>query len=407
MKERTRWYRFSIAVVCLLGLALLFAGGVAHAKKPVKPPPDPDPVVEGWLYFVDSDMGNTLWRMDADGSGEVEQVVSLPDSPALGGYTDYCISNAAYGNNDYAADYWVFYFKQIEDNYYLDGTPRIEIFAARVDGTDEIQLTDDADFQFAPQQRVAISPDDSQLAFNGIHSFTTDSGGFDMPDEAGIHAIELTWTVGKPLAGTGRTMLSTIEWWLSYQDWTDENGDARTYHFAAPLRDLDWSGDGSQLVAGRVSVEGDDVDLRVITPDWENATATDPGDFTEVALTYLVSGEPQPFYGAFPRWSPTTDQILFAEDPTGYLGISVITPEGETDYEVLVAPVVGRKVTTSTGLYSAWSPDGGQFAYLAASVTRNSSSSTVSIYDMDTGAIHDTEAAPPGYALVGWRPALP
>ena len=52
--------------------------------------------------------------------------------------------------------------------------------------------------------------------------------------------------------------------------------------------------------------------------------------------------------------------------------------------------------------------DGAQFAYLATTTKRNSSSSTVAIYDMDTGAIHDTQAAaPPLGWLVAWRPALP
>ena len=158
---------------------------------------------------------------------------------------------------------------------------------------------------------------------------------------------------------------------------------------------------------------GNGIEVRIITPDWENATATDPGDFTDVALLHLVWDETEgsmvlvPF-GAFPRWSPTTDQILFSENPNdGPIGISVITPDGEADYEPLIAPTVTRNTTTSTGQYSAWSPDGTQFAYTAVTTKRNSSASTVSIYDIDTGGVQDTDAAPPGYVIVAWRPELP
>ena len=89
--------------------------------------------------------------------------------------------------------------------------------------------------------------------------------------------------------------------------------------------------------------------------------------------------------------------------------VALVTPfsDGEVDYEVLVAPTSSRKLSTSPGAYVAWSPDGTQFAYTLIATTRQGSSSSIAIYDLATGDTHDTEAAPPGGILLGWRPALP
>jgi dipeptidyl aminopeptidase/acylaminoacyl peptidase len=286
-----------------LGIVLALVIGVASAKKPPKPPPDP--VDSGLIYF--RNIGTTFYSMEPDGSnkttltGPIGTTASLHDGQRW--YIEY-----VWNSVDKVDEFW----------------------AVRQDGEERFQLHFDSpdvypskgwNLKWATHNGVA----DGKVSFLGINA--------DAPEESGLQVIYVDWA----------TKGSTPEDSLIPIGPCEYNSTTQKYQFWV---DYCWSPAGTSVVYNNeLDTQGL---LRIDEADEWSATeihadgGSDPQwspDGTQIA--FVINNHPAPI-SAYDLWK--TD-------------IEVVAPDGSGN-EILVAH------TGKTGAdRPLWSPSGSHLVY--------------------------------------------
>jgi Tol biopolymer transport system component len=285
-RTATTWYRRATTAVLVLAGVVVLAGTIPAAAQDTAP--------NGKIAFSSSaDGDHDIYTMNPDGS----ELVNLTD--AFGDATD--------DDPNWSPDGSKIAFASGraggEDHLFANN-----IFVMNADGSDQIQLTFEADHQFSVQP--SWSPDGAQLAFTSDREgdweiFTMDADGSDQTNITGPNQS------------------------LSYDD-----------------KNPDWSPDGT-----RVIFEG------VREGAWEILTA-DPDGTNEVNLT---AEDDPPFanINGYASYRPDGSKIVFMRqinDGSDDWDIWVMDPDG-TAKENLVPDDEFQDVAPS------WSPDGNQIVF--------------------------------------------
>ena len=297
-----------VAVGLMILTALLLGTGLASAKKPPKPPPDP---VDGGVIYYGVD---TIYSVLPDGSDGATVTGDLPRwSPP--------------SQDLHGGERWFLTLGVIEDETYPDGRLRYEVFAVSESG-DSVQVTD------AP----AVQPRDP-----------TQSKG--VADLEQIYA-SLCWA-------DGDTRISYVG-----REWSEgEVVDGGIYY--ADLPD-----DVAQLTTpvapACVSVPMDDhliygphVPMREHSVSWapdgsEVAYATLDGVFAEDVATGATDQLTTDGYGTtYVRWSPDGSKIMYCDGGE----IITVNPDGTGSNVILEAD---RKGTPDQ---ASWSPSGSHIVF--------------------------------------------
>jgi hypothetical protein len=287
-----------------------------------KPPPDKpgggkpkDPPPPGTVFYRYNDH---MWTMNTDGSDKTQFGI---DYSLVDGYKVF----GAVSREQHNGHYWFVRYREIAGETYPDGDQRLEIFAARDDGMEEVQLTDDPNLA---TQRWAGPPifdiGDDEVSF-GAKRWVE---GQEVPVDFGIYSAPLAYDVDGNIAGAGAPQYI---WDTGY--WYNENTD----HYAPNLKTFDWSPDETKIVLA----DADEAPLELFIADL--GTGTD---------TYLTEGFQ-------PKWSPDGNKIGFLTPV--YSSLCTINSDG-TDEEVIVpSSTKGKTKYVKYGI--DWSPDSNHLLY--------------------------------------------
>ncbi|MHC4342098.1 MAG: hypothetical protein ACYSX0_18015 [Planctomycetota bacterium] len=314
----------------LLGLVIVlaFGAGLARAKKPPKPPPDP---VDGGVIYYETVDG--LYAMDSDGSNKTSVSTSVGGAPSP--HLHWCPTHSQ-------DERFFLRVQAVGNDTYPNLVARHELFAVCEQGA-EFQLTD------AP----LLEPDHTVPAQEGDqpHSWHPRPQWFDGDTQVSYTAMR--WD-DPTVPGD----YELVEWGFYVLAIDPENLDD---HTAAEPAHIDvtvvrknpdhwsggrvnvscsWSPDGTAFVykkeantAGFWRADYDDVDEA-----WD----------TEQIMTS----------GGIPKWSPVASLILFA-DSGGFVSMD---PYDDAD-QVFIAVEEPRRAYGLVYTWPTWSPNGTHFLY--------------------------------------------
>ena len=312
----------SVLVLAAIAGVLLMAGAETLAKKPVKPPPTPEPSMDtGVIYYW---QGGALYTMDPDGDNKTGLGLSgAPEVPSRGLHD---------------GQRWFLVVKEISGESYPSGDSRHEIFAITASG-DEVQLTDDASVE-------PMMPDGNK--FRVMPQWGVDSGA----EDGKVSYVARHWDESDEVDDVG-LFVAQID-----LDDLDNHSPVEPAYFAVPTYVYDdpfegygpfatiphaWSPDGTQLVY-----------LRAGETSWVGLWRLDADGTGALELTKKG--------GQLASWSPDGERILclIAGD------IVTMDPDGSDLTTVLIDPADHKNswVRFDDGL--CWSPNGTHIVYRVA-----------------------------------------
>ena len=317
---RTRRTRRTLWTGCLAAglvgvLVLAITAGPALAKKPVQPPPpDPDPVDTGTIYYLSD---GELYRMAPDGSEKTRLGANVSGPPSL----------ARHGG-----ERWF-----LEVLPASDGDDHNEIFAVSESGT-TTQLTNDPDVEPSPNGAMPL-----WMIRNGM-----DDGAVSyLAVERGTDGSIVDW--GIFVAGITPSLLGSTSYSAAVPqvisldlDLVVDNNPSTTPPTSTVFVDAhyEWAPDYESVIYTR---DGTDADA-LWRSDWNGVA------WVEESLP-ITSGV------QYPRWSP--DGLAIAYYRAGAL--ETIEPDGTG--QTIVTPRPGDTADSIFDGGLSWSPSGDHLIY--------------------------------------------
>lgn len=372
----------------LTATAVIIAIGIANislAKKPVDPPTEPPPQIDGGLVYGDAYNENgvlTLFALDLD----TDTLVPLCPSPDLNDYNFYALGPLNPSDADHGGRWFVYTDAAPEDGEYpgnnslrLYPVPCVSIYALHESGT-VVKLTS----RLLPDNLILepvwgwypIAPvwlnGDSEIWFMArkLHA-----DGEPVADSWGIYSVPVSFVNGTIAAGTPTMVPQTNVFDGNYY-YTDSGGFGWLTFF-------DVSDDGTTLFYTRTNIYAGTSDLYKKDLSSGNESFLFGGDFVVTdPFTYhegqnAITGSVN--YGLFVRIDAAT-------------GTHTVLARSD------------RK--TNLGGLPYWSPSGDQIVIAAWAMVRGDRRSWHRIIDAADGKVL-VEIEPPGGAIhaCGWRAA--
>jgi len=403
MKTNPGWRSLAVrsGALAVLAILLIFSSAPALAKKPVKPPPEPEDTSSIFLRYADTsdpytnpepypnDVDRFEARINPDGSNYRLGMFGVP-------------SLAEHGA---AAERWYLQVRALPEGsdpadkeFYPCGTRRAELFAVSESGV-AIQLTDDPRLRFngpvwgkggtgaSPQWSVDEETGlaDGKVSFLGIRwNEGGISGERPVPpvdlsqhwvEEHGLYVLRIDWSSGQPqVTGLPERIdvgqpTDVYELQYSYTVTDPDTGDEEIiYAVAGPDVEVGgqlyvhyvWSPDGSSLAFMHWTESHDNPDYGIIPPAevypglWRLDATTDWDPQQAVQLTTVAWLVPR-------AWHPSGDRIAVWLPLEGT--IHTLNPWASAPQDLPTLISLPRKARNISNF--AYSPDGTQVAYAA------------------------------------------